>query len=165
MLDKLQTMLFGDENGNGGMFKTFEDIANNPGLVMEAISDFFDTEGDAMVQAAENLLKGLDEASGGAISSTGKNTGLSAGIQSITEDTADLLASYVNAIRADVAAIRRIQEASRDENDNGDLLANVSARLAEIASNTKRNADAAEEIRNTLRSVTTTGANGRKLKI
>ena len=165
MLDKLQTMLFGDENGNGGMFKTFEDIANNPGLVMETISEFFDTEGDAMVQAAENLLKGLDEASGGAISSTGENTGLSAGIQSITEDTADLLASYVNAIRADVAAIRRIQEASRDENDNGDLLANVSARLAEIASNTKRNADMAEEIRDTLRSVTTTGANGRKLKI
>lgn len=165
MLDKLQTMLFGDENGNGGMFRTFEDIANNPGLVMEAISEFFDTEGDAMIQAAENLLKGLDEASGGAISSTGENTGLSAGIQSITEDTADLLASYVNAIRGDVAAIRRIQEASRDENDNGDLLANVSARLAEIASNTKRNADVAEEIRDTLRSVTTTGANGRKLKI
>ena len=38
-------------------------------------------------------------------------------------------------------------------------------RLAEIASNTKRNADMAEEIRDTLRSVTTTGANGRKLKI
>ena len=75
-------------------------------------------------------------------------SGLSAGIQGITEDTADLLASYVNAIRADVAMSRE----SWDRLLN-DALPNISivseAQLTaqrQIAENTLRNAVAAEAI-------------------
>lgn len=75
--------------------------------------------------------------------------GLSAGIQSLTEDTADLLASYLNAIRADVA----MQTGSYWTRLLDDSLPqmNVIAQSQldtqrQIAENTLRNAVAAETI-------------------
>lgn len=77
-------------------------------------------------------------------------SGLSAGIQSVTEDTADLLASYLNAIRADVA----MQTGSYWTRLLDDSLPqmNVIAQSQldtqrQIAENTLRTAEAAELIR------------------
>lgn len=80
---------------------------------------------------------------------TNQKSGLSAGIQSVTEDTADLLASYLNAIRADVA----MQTGSYWTRLLDDSLPqmNVIAQSQldtqrQIAENTLRNAVAAEAI-------------------
>lgn len=46
------------------------------------------------------------------------SSGLSKGIQSITENTADLLASYINAMRSDLSVIRSIVEQKSGESDS-----------------------------------------------
>lgn len=80
---------------------------------------------------------------------TNQKSGLSAGIQSVTEDTADLLASYLNAIRADVA----MQTGSYWTRLLDDALPQMSViaqsqldTQRQIAENTLRNAVAAEAI-------------------
>ena len=91
------------------------------------------------------------------------NKGLSAGIQSITEDTADLLASYLNAIRAAVEYIRYSHE-QRDS--QGNIIAEGQLQqLRMIQENTLRNADAAEQIKTLFSSVITTGANGKRIRV
>lgn len=78
-----------------------------------------------------------------------KRSGLSAGIQSVTEDTADLLASYLNAVRADVATQtfehwpRLLNEALPQMNV---IAESQLAAQRQIAENTLRNAVAAETI-------------------
>ncbi len=76
------------------------------------------------------------------------DSGLSAGIQSITEDTAGILASYLNAIRADVSinkeALARIEKAIPQ---GLNIIAQSQLRQLEaISANTKRNADSAAAI-------------------
>lgn len=75
-------------------------------------------------------------------------SGLSAGIQSITEDTADLLASYVNAIRADVSMSRFNWERLLDNAiPQMNVIAESQLRAQrEVAANTLRSAIAAEMI-------------------
>ena len=76
-------------------------------------------------------------------------SGLSAGIQSVTEDTADLLASYLNAVRADVAqSTREYWPKLLNEALPGmSIIAESQLKVQEqIASNTLRNAVAAELI-------------------
>jgi hypothetical protein len=91
---------------------------------------------------------------------------LSGGIKSITEETADLLASYVNAIRADVSFIRtyyvRLMEESAGRND--DVVATISVAVAKIENNTRRSADNTDCIVDWMNSVTMTTSNGRALR-
>jgi len=108
-----------------------------------------------MIDARNNIVKmfGFDESI---------SDGLSSSIQGITEDTADLLASYMNAIRGDVMSMRVLNDESRDLYMNFlSSLApelNVIARsqlekLDTIAESTRRNAYAAESINDILSSV------------
>ena len=77
-------------------------------------------------------------------SDSGDSTG--SGIKSITEDTANLLASYINAIRADVSYGRiqweRIAVASEDQAARyitlNDYMAQVAANTFDTAQNTQR---------------------------
>ena len=76
------------------------------------------------------------------------STALRGSVENITEDTADLLASYVNAIRADVSLIR----IDWDKTVN-DLLPKMNviasaqlSQLTQIAANTGRNAEIVEDI-------------------
>lgn len=77
-------------------------------------------------------------------------SGLSAGIQSVTEDTADLLASYLNAIRADVAMqtgsywTRLLDDSLPQMNIIAQSQLDTQRQIAE---NTLRTAEAAELIR------------------
>lgn len=151
MMEKLQQKLFGDENGNGGVFKSFEDLNNNTELAASTIKDFFDTEGNAMLDASQKFLEAFDKATGGALAATGESdtSGLSKGIQGVTEDTADLLGSYLNSIRQDVSVKRMLQEKFFNEDfPKMSVIAQVQLQqLNAIARNTERNAQFAEEIR------------------
>ena len=74
------------------------------------------------------------------------------GIKSITEDTANLLASYINAIRADVAAIRQAVAAGNTNTLPSPTLAEY---LTQIQANTYNNAVAAQAILENLQSMMT----------
>lgn len=81
----------------------------------------------------------------------GSESGLTAGIKGITEETADILASYVNAIRADVSLIRDSQLVHLPIISEACMRGNILAEQQvleqrQIASNTLRNAEAAEMI-------------------
>lgn len=103
-----------------------------------------------------------------------KQNGLSSRIQGVTEDTANLLGSYLNAIRHDVSVKRSLLE-----NIAGNLLPTMSItaqaqlqQLNAIADNTKINADAALEIQKSaiaiqtsLLSVITQGKSGKAIRI
>ena len=69
-------------------------------------------------------------------------------IKSITEDTADLLASYVNSIRLDLSVVREMQGKFLPE--MSEIAKSQLAQLNLIAQNTLRNADAAERIDRTV---------------
>lgn len=151
MMEKLQQKLFGDENGNGGVFKSFEDLNDNTELAASVIKDFFDTEGNAMLDASQKFLEAFDKATGGALAATGESetSGLSKGIQGVTEDTANLLGSYLNAIRQDVSVKRMLQEKFfNDDFPKMSVIAQAQLQqLNAIARNTERNAQFAEDIR------------------
>lgn len=69
-------------------------------------------------------------------------------IKSITEDTADLLASYVNSIRLDLSVVREMQGKFLPE--MSEIAKSQLTQLNLIAQNTLRNADAAERIDKTV---------------
>ena len=103
-----------------------------------------------------------------------KQNGLSQSVKGITEDQADVLGSYLNAIRHDVSVKRSLLE-----NIAGNLLPTMSItaqaqlqQLNAIADNTKINADAALEIQKSaiaiqtsLSSVITQGKSGKAIRI
>ena len=76
------------------------------------------------------------------------STALRGSVQNITEDTADLLASYVNAIRADVSVIRIDWDKFANEvlPRHTVVLQAQLAQLKAIASNTGRNAELVSDI-------------------
>lgn len=81
--------------------------------------------------------KGLDLRENGSSSTTNS-------IKGITEETADLLASYLNAVRLDVSVIREMQGKFLPE--MSEIAKSQLTQLNLIARNTLRNADAAERI-------------------
>ena len=91
---------------------------------------------------------------------------LSGGIKNITEETADLLASYVNAIRADVSIIRSLKEISMkdDGRENNDVISEISVSVAKIENNTKRSAENTDWIKDWMKSVTMITSNGRTVR-
>ena len=94
-------------------------------------------------------------------------SGLSSSIQGVTEDTANLLGSYLNTIRQDVSVQRNVME-----NIGSNLLPTISItaqaqlqQLNAIAANTLANANAAQRIDEALSSVITTGSGGKAVRI
>lgn len=77
--------------------------------------------------------------------STSTKSGLSKGIQGTTEETSNLLASYLNAVRADVSVIRRIMEMGSSTEDNPVSQAQL-LQLQVIAQNTAQTAMNTEAI-------------------
>lgn len=76
-------------------------------------------------------------------SATESSNSLGSGIKSITEDTANLLASYINAIRADVSVMRGLQESGWESISTAvptmnDYLNRVAANTFDTAQNTQR---------------------------
>lgn len=88
------------------------------------------------------------------VSETIDSNSVGSGIKSITEDTANLLASYINAIRDDVSSIRKIQETGW-ENVNllGASIPTLNEHLAQIAATNFDIAQSNQSILSELQSV------------
>ena len=140
MFEKLQDKLYGEN----GLFKEFTDIQDNGVIAAEAIKNFFDNEGKAMIEASQSFLEAFDKATGGAITSTGdsSSSGMSkSGIQA-SEETMNLTNSYLNGIRSDVSAKRMLLEKiGNDILPKYNVLAEAQlTQLRAIADNTLRSA-------------------------
>lgn len=148
MMEDVSKYLFGEDGQSGAFGKDFEltpdELDTMAGMIMKGIEGI-----DAYNAALDQLEKVLNEKYGLSMKDEEESkSGLSAGIQSVTEDTADLLASYINAIRASVA-----MNETRWERLLNESLPQISvvtqAQLdcqRQIAENTLRNAIAAEAI-------------------
>ena len=81
-----------------------------------------------------------------------ESSGLSKGIEGVTEDTANLLASYINAIRADVAAkLILVRQLIEEYYPQMNMIAQAQlTELKAIAKNTADNVALVTEIRDML---------------
>lgn len=125
---------------------------------ISAISDAMNLVGTTLPQSFNNLMDGLNQGMMKAgladmrqLEESTESSSTTAGIKSITETTADLLASYINAVRADVSMIRMEQSINLPAItlavQRTSVLAETQVQLqTQIAANTLRNADAAERI-------------------
>lgn len=113
MLSSLQETLFGKLNEDGTVTGGIVDLNNMQGSmqkVTDYIADYFgkDGEGTKVLTAAQQFLdayeRGLNDA-GLSMFNSDLNT-LSNAMQGTTEETSNLLAGYVNALRQDVAVNR-----------------------------------------------------------
>lgn len=89
-----------DSNGNIMMQESEEDV-------LKVLGQFFGEGGEMEknVEAAEMLYKWVEKITGFDLSSDESKSGASSSIKNITESTADLLAAYLNAVRASVSKI------------------------------------------------------------
>lgn len=149
MMQDVSDYLFGEDGKSGAFGSDFEltpdEVDGLAGKLMKGMEGV-----DAYNSALDQLEKVLNEKYGLSMKgdSEENKSGLSAGIQGITEDTADLLASYVNAIRADVS-LSRLNWDKLFESALPQMNVIAEAQLTaqrQIAENTLRNALAAEAI-------------------
>lgn len=153
-----------------------EMIGKDGKLDAESIGLFASKLGDVMgwlpetVNAAYDAIdEELKKRGLGSMKDEGEtSSSASATIKSITEQTADLLASYVNGIRADVSVIRGEQAIHLPTISSSLLRVSVLAetqvtQLQQIASNTMRNADAADRIYDIMHKIDT-GVTAIKMK-
>ena len=122
---------------------------------IDRFASALDARVEEAVPALTNMLEQL-KAKGWDISessSSSSSSALSKGIQGTTEETSNLLASYLNATRADVSVIRQILESVYGSANNMIAQAQL-VQLEMIASSTARNADAAERIEGIFNAVT-----------
>lgn len=116
LMQNLQKQLFGTWNDSlemyeGGAIKYTKDKNGNIGIdmqgsekaVLKVLGSFYG-QSEEFAKAGETFYNWVERATG--IRFSDNDSALSGNIKGITEDTADLLASYINAIRADVAMNR-----------------------------------------------------------
>lgn len=132
---------------------------------MAILSEMYDGASEA-AKATGAYLEGLKKLGIDlSESSDSAKGGLSKGIQSVTEDTADLLASYLNATRQDVSVNRSLLERLIGEDvPKMNYIAEAQLReLSLIQSNTAKNVALVGEIRDLVNRVVDKGSN--KLKV
>lgn len=146
-MEKLRDYLFGD-NGVFANYKTGGDFRLSAQDAAGLADRLKNMKGS--VEDAKDIYDYINELSGGMLDETDKaKSGLSAGIQSVTEDTADLLASYLNATRADVSEQTHVlwPRLLDDMLPQMNIIAQSQLDYQrQIAENTMRNAVAAEAI-------------------
>ena len=108
---------------------------------------------NSAVPTIENILNQLQAQGWDFSEKSNESSGLSKSVSGMSEDTGNLVASYLNATRADVSVIRSILESTYGAGDNSIAKAQL-MQLEAIASYTSRNAEAAERIEKMFRSVT-----------
>lgn len=107
---------------------------------------------EQMLPVAEKTLEAFEPYRN--LGSGVESNSLGSGIKSITEDTASLLASYINAIRADVSAMRLLQEKGFASIELlGTSVPTLNEYLAQIAASNFDIAQSNQSILNELRSV------------
>lgn len=110
-MKQLQTMLFGEDGTSGYFGKDFSLDSKE----VKGIADYLmnlDKKTDAYYSALDEVDAYMKKKYGVSLKESEENSSsLSKGIQeSITEDTANILASYINGIRADVSVKRALLE-------------------------------------------------------
>lgn len=152
-MQQLQKMLFGEDGMSGYFGKDFsldekelESIADYLMGVSEKTDDYYsmlDKLNNYMEKKYGISMKEEEEDSG---------SGLSKGIQNVTEDTANLLASYINAIRADVSVKREyVRRLVEELFPAYNVIAQAQLQqLTMIQINTAKNVEFVEEIRDIL---------------
>lgn len=109
---------------------------------MEQLATKLYEAGESSVSNITGILDALKKK--GLDLSDDSSSSTSNSIKSITEETADLLAAYLNAIRLDVSAIRGME--ATKISDMGEIQKSQLEQLRSISQNTLRNAEAAERI-------------------
>lgn len=152
-MQQLQKMLFGEDGMSGYFGKDFsldekelESIADYLMGVSEKTDDYYsmlDKLNNYMEKKYGISMKEEEEDSG---------SGLSKGIQNATENTANLLASYINAIRADVSVKREyVRRLVEELFPAYNVIAQAQLQqLTMIQINTAKNVEFVEEIRDIL---------------
>lgn len=152
-MQQLQKMLLGEDGMSGYFGKDFsldekelESIADYLMGVSEKTDDYYsmlDKLNNYMEKKYGISMKEEEEDSG---------SGLSKGIQNVTENTANLLASYINAIRADVSVKREyVRRLVEELFPAYNVIAQAQLQqLTMIQINTAKNVEFVEEIRDIL---------------
>lgn len=155
LFDKLRNQLFGYTDANGVVHKGSFDASHPDSNKEKWTADISEAlgKGGYIQEGAEaskvlfDKIEEIAEQSGNTLFNT-ESSSTSSSIKGMTEQTADLLASYLNAIRADVSVIRQLQNGKAVEYmDSMSLMAQSQVQYqSQIAANTLRNAEAAEKI-------------------
>lgn len=151
-MEKVRQMLYNERDGflsngtltNDEMMRIADELMNIKGVEAKYAQSLDDL--DAMVYSKYGFHLFDDERSG-----------LTGSIEGTTEETADLLASYLNAARADISIIRGYLQQYFDSEDAVSISAINAQQLQQlemIALSTERNAVAAEQIQTILDNVT-----------
>ena len=121
-----------------------EDIADYLMGVSSKTDDYYD--------ALDKLNEYMEKKYGVSMKEEAESSGLSKGIEGVTEDTANLLASYINAIRADVAAkLILVRQLIEEYYPQMNMIAQAQlTELKAIAKNTADNVALVTEIRDML---------------
>nr|DAN25902.1 MAG TPA: tail tape measure [Caudoviricetes sp.] len=150
-MKNLQTMLFG-EDGQSGMFGKDFKLDNSE---LENIADYLmgvSSKTDDYYDALDKLNEYMEKKYGVSMKEEAESSGLSKGIEGVTEDTANLLASYLNSVRSDVAMKLQLVRQIVDEHfPRMNLLAEAQlTELKAISRNTSSNVVLVTEIRDML---------------
>ena len=144
--------------------KYFED---NKGVMdergLEILAKMYD-DADRAASITSTFLDGIEQLSnryGSSIKEDSDGGSLSSSIKGVTENTADLIASYINAIRADVsvnrATLMQLLTIVQGQSEMPIIARAQLVQLEQIARNTGRNADAADSIYSLLRRLSPDG--------
>ena len=144
VIDEQQLML-GVASIAGDMAIAFEQILPVAQSLAQTIANAFEFQGYDIVNGSQ-----------------GSNTSMSSGIKSISEGTADLLASYLNAIRADVSVNRDMMASYYPQflsvMMQNNTIANAQLeQMRDIVQNTRKNVEFVEMIYNILHGVAPDG--------
>lgn len=173
LLTGLEEKVFG-VNGSGGILD-MNDLEGSMPKVLEFINDYMNNEVAPKVPFLSDSYEKLNQMLGGSLKdSTSASSSMTISAQGLTEETGDLLASYVNAIRADVSISRGyIQSLVEISIPQMNAIAESQLRQLNaiveqsklIEANTRANTVAAESIRKSFDSVISTSGSGKAIRI
>ena len=173
LLTGLENGIFG-VNGQGGLLD-MNDLEGSMPKVLEFIQDYLNNDVNPKLPGLSEIYEKLNEMLGGALKeSTSSSSSMTISAQGLTEETGDLLASYVNAIRADVSISRgylqslveiSIPQMSAVAESQLRQLYTIVEQSKLIEENTRANTVAAESIRKSFDSVISTSGSGKAIRI
>lgn len=156
-MQELADYLYGDNGvfGNGDDWELSQQDIAGMAPYIKKLKD--------KIEQSKQTWDAINDSFDGILSnSNSTSSSLSSGMKSITESTADLLASYLNAIRADVSLLRMMQQEAQGE---GGIAKLQLAALNQIQMNTASSAANTEELVSLLNGVIVAGSSGNRIRV